>query len=116
MKNLFCIDLDQPDLGLFIRVRPLPDAPPISINLPNPVKGHLADTPVGVVKFKHESVPFGQMKRGKGDQDYPIFDPVVISDLEVGIGKILVPLYAVEQILNRLHLPLFCRDLIRPAG
>jgi len=74
----------------------LPDAFPIPINFPNPVKGYLVEIAVEVVQFKNEMVFSREMERGKGHQDDPVFDPVVISDLKIGIGKILVPLDAVE--------------------
>ena len=67
------------------------------------MKRHAANSAAVVVQFERETVILREMKRRKRDQENPLFDPVVISDLEIRIGERLVPLDSVEQILNRLH-------------
>jgi hypothetical protein len=116
----FCDAINNPGLGsrrsrslcqtrtirenpVFLIMGPPPDTLAIPMDLPNPMKRHATDSAAAVVEFERKMVILREMKCRKGDQDNPVFDPVVISDLEIGIGEGLVPLDAVEQFLNRLH-------------
>jgi hypothetical protein len=64
---------------------------------------HATNATAAIVEFKGKTIILREVERRKGDQNNPVVDTVVIPNLEIRIGKSLVPLNAVEQILNRLH-------------
>jgi hypothetical protein len=64
---------------------------------------HASNTTAAVIELKDKTISLREVKRRKGDQNNPVFNAVVISDLENRVGESLVPLNAMEQILNRLH-------------
>jgi hypothetical protein len=73
------------------------------MDLPDPMERHAPGLAAAVEEFEGKMIILGEPQRLERHLHDAVFDSIIITDREIGLGESWIPLDAVEHILNRLH-------------